>query len=296
MATRNATVLPALVTLLLMAGPACAQEVGNAQQGKIVYDKYCVLCHGVQGDGKGHFSEATTPVPRDFRQGTFKWRSTPSGSLPTDADLERVLITGLYGTSMSSFSTTLSHAQRLDVVAYIKTFSPRFTTEKPEPPITIPPEPAYTPASVARGEAVYQKFNCAQCHGDGAEGDGPSADDLTDDWGDPIVPYDLTEGHIKCGDSGPNIYRVFVGGLNGTPMPSFADSISPAEAWDLVHFIQSLSPVYPKKLTGAPPPPTARAGDETLERMGGNTYLPNSRVVVPIATTSSAMQHGTVRD
>jgi mono/diheme cytochrome c family protein len=266
MATRNATVLPALVTLLLMAGPACAQEVGNAQQGKIVYDKYCVLCHGVQGDGKGHFSEATTPVPRDFRQGTFKWRSTPSGSLPTDADLERVLITGLYGTSMSSFSTTLSHAQRLDVVAYIKTFSPRFTAEKPEPPITIPPEPAYTPASVARGEAVYQKFNCAQCHGDGAEGDGPSADDLTDDWGDPIVPYDLTEGHIKCGDSGPNIYRVFVGGLNGTPMPSFADSISPAEAWDLVHFIQSLSPVYPKNLTGAPPPPTTRARDETIKR------------------------------
>jgi mono/diheme cytochrome c family protein len=266
MATRDATVLPALVTLLLMAAPACAQEVGNAQQGKIVYDKYCVLCHGVQGDGKGHFSEATTPVPRDFRQGTFKWRSTPSGSLPTDADLERVLITGLYGTSMSSFSTTLSHAQRLDVVAYIKTFSPRFTAEKPEPPITIPPEPAYTPASVARGEAVYQKFNCAQCHGDGAEGDGPSADDLTDDWGDPIVPYDLTEGHIKCGDSGPNIYRVFVGGLNGTPMPSFADSISPAEAWDLVHFIQSLSPVYPKNLTGAPPPPTTRARDETIKR------------------------------
>jgi hypothetical protein len=33
-------------------------------------------------------------------------------------------------------------------------------------------------------------------------------------------------------------------------MPSFADSISPAEAWDLVHFIQSLSPDYPKNATG----------------------------------------------
>jgi mono/diheme cytochrome c family protein len=296
MAIRNATVLSALVTLLLMAGPTRAQEVGNAQQGKVVYEKYCVLCHGAQGDGKGHFSEATTPVPRDFRQGTFKWRSTPSGSLPTDADLEKVLMSGLYGTSMSSFSTTLSHAQRLDVIAYIKTFSPRFATEKPQPPIDIPPEPAYTPASVARGETVYQKFNCAQCHGDGAEGDGPSADDLTDDWGDPIVPYDLTEGHIKCGDSGPNIYRVFIGGLNGTPMPSFADSISPAEAWDLVHFIQSLSPVYPKNLTGAPPPATTKAGDETKRRMGSYTYPPDSRVVVPIATTSSAMQHATVRD
>jgi mono/diheme cytochrome c family protein len=266
MATRNATVLPALVTLLLMAGPACAQEVGNAQQGKVVYEKYCVLCHGEQGDGKGHFSEATTPVPRDFRQGTFKWRTTPSGSLPTDADLERVLMTGLYGTSMSSFATTLSHAQRLDVIAYIKTFSPRFAAEKPEPTIIIPPEPPYTPKSVERGAAIYEKFNCAQCHGDAGEGDGPSADDLTDDWGNPIVPYDLTEGHIKCGDSGPNIYRVFIGGLNGTPMPSFADSISPDEAWDLVHFIQSLSPVYPKNLTGAPPP-TTRARDETIRRM-----------------------------
>jgi mono/diheme cytochrome c family protein len=263
---RNATVLPTLVTLLLFAGTAGAQDVGDANRGKLVYEKYCVLCHGEQGDGKGHFSEATTPVPRDFRQGTFKWRSTPSGSLPTDADLERVLVTGLYGTSMSSFSTTLSHAQMLDVVAYIKTFSPRFASEKPEPPINIPPEPPYTAKSVERGAAVYEKFNCAQCHGDGAEGDGPSADDLTDDWGDPIVPYDLTEGHIKCGDSGPNIYRVFIGGLNGTPMPSFADSISPDEAWDLVHFIQSLSPVYPKNLTGGTPPPKTGARDETMRR------------------------------
>ena len=166
---------------------------------------------------------------------------------------------------MSSLRTTLSHQQRLDVIAYIKTFSPRFATEKPEPQITIPPEPPYTPKSVERGAAIYEKFNCAQCHGDAGEGDGPSADDLMDDWGNPIVPYDLTEGHIKCGDSGPNIYRVFVGGLNGTPMPSFADSISPAEAWDLVHFIQSLSPVYTKNLTGAPPP-TTRARDETTKR------------------------------
>src|ERR1700735_3307817 len=133
MATRDAAVPPALVTLVLLAGMTCAQDVGDAQQGKLVYDKYCVLCHGEKGDGKGHFSEDTTPVPRDFRQGTFKWRTTPSGSLPTDADLERVLVTGLYGTSMSSFSTTLSHAQRLDVIAYIKTYSPRFATEKPEP-------------------------------------------------------------------------------------------------------------------------------------------------------------------
>jgi mono/diheme cytochrome c family protein len=44
---------------------------------------------------------------------------------------------------------------------------------------------------------------------------------------------------------------VFITGLNGTPMPSFSDSISETEAWDLVHYIQSLSPLYPKKLETA---------------------------------------------
>jgi len=41
---------------------------------------------------------------------------------------------------------------------------------------------------------------------------------------------------------------VFMTGLNGTPMPSYVDSISEAEAWDLVHYIQSLSPLYPKNV------------------------------------------------
>jgi len=65
------------------------------------------------------------------------------------------------------------------------------------------------------------------------------------------VPYDLTQGHIKCGDKGQDIYRVFMTGLNGTPMPSFTDSISPQEAWDLVHYIQSLSVLYPKNVATA---------------------------------------------
>ncbi|MGP8228813.1 MAG: c-type cytochrome, partial [Steroidobacteraceae bacterium] len=134
---RIATLLPALVTLLIIARVVVARDdVGDVHQGKVVYEQYCALCHGEQGDGKGHYSEDTTPVPRDFRQGTFKWRSTPSGSLPTDADLEKILVNGLFGTSMSSFSTSLTHPQRLDVIAYIKTFSARFATEKPEAPIT----------------------------------------------------------------------------------------------------------------------------------------------------------------
>ena len=249
MSTRIATVVPALVTLLIVAGTSHAESAGDVYNGKLIYQRYCLSCHGDKGNGQGEFAEWISPKPRDYRQGTFKWRSTPSGSLPTDADLERVLINGLYGTYMPSWNA-LGHRQRVDVIAYIKTFSPRFAAEKPQAPISIPPEPPYTTESVTRGAAVYKKFNCSQCHGDSAQGDGPSAHELKDDWGNAIVPYDLTQGHVKCGNGGSDIYRVFIAGLSGTPMPSFADSVSPAEAWDLVHFIQSLSPGYAKNLTG----------------------------------------------
>jgi mono/diheme cytochrome c family protein len=43
------------------------------------------------------------PYPRDFRRGTFKFKSTPSGSKPTTEDLQQVLRHGIPGTSMPSF-------------------------------------------------------------------------------------------------------------------------------------------------------------------------------------------------
>jgi mono/diheme cytochrome c family protein len=218
----------ALALALLVLAPAARAEnpPGDPVKGKIVYTRYCVSCHGELGNGAGEFAEWITTKPRDYRQGTFKWRSTPSGALPLDADLEKTIRDGIYGTFMPSWYPIGEHNRR-DVIAYIKTFSVRWTTEKPPAAITIPPEPGFTEASVKRGRAVYEKSNCAQCHGQDALGDGPSAHELKDDWGNPIVPYDLTQGHIKCGDTGQDIYRVFITGLNGTPMPSFTDSISP---------------------------------------------------------------------
>jgi cytochrome c oxidase cbb3-type subunit 2 len=195
--------------------------------------------------------------PRDYREGTYKWRSTPSGSLPLDSDLEHTLVNGLQGTYMPPWRS-LDATAREDVIAYIKTFSPRFATEKPQDPIVIPPDPGYADESVTRGAAVYEKYNCSQCHGAGGKGDGPSATDLKDDWGNTLVPADLTRGHVKCGDASTDIYRVFMAGLSGTPMPTFADSLSTTDAWDLVHFIQSLSPKYAKVSVSGGPTPGAR--------------------------------------
>ncbi len=134
----------------------------------------------------------------------------------------------------------LNKQSRLDVIAYIQTFSPRWKLETPGEPLVIPPEPSHTPESVARGRAVYEAQKCAQCHGDQGAGDGPTAKTLIDDWGNPDPPFDLTKGHMKGGSTGANLYLVFMTGLNNTPMPSFAETIKPDEAWDLVHYMQSL--------------------------------------------------------
>jgi mono/diheme cytochrome c family protein len=238
-------ILLALPLLALAAAGRAQAPSGQVARGKVVYERFCLSCHGEVGNGAGEFAEHITVKPRDYRQGTFKWRSTPSGALPLDADLEKTIRDGIYGTYMPSWYA-IGKSNRSDVIAYIKTFSDRWTKETPPAAITMPPEPQYKEASVKRGRAVYERSNCAQCHGLTGLGDGPSAHELKDDWGNPIVPYDLTQGHIKCGDTGPDIYRVFITGLNGTPMPSFTDSISPEESWDLVHYIQSLSPLYPK--------------------------------------------------
>ncbi|XZE46188.1 c-type cytochrome [Pirellulaceae bacterium SH467] len=69
-----------------------------------LYRKHCVQCHGVSGDGLGPAASLLAPYPRDFRRGTFKFKSTPIGAKPTKADLVHVLERGIPGTSMPSFA------------------------------------------------------------------------------------------------------------------------------------------------------------------------------------------------
>jgi mono/diheme cytochrome c family protein len=241
----GAAMICGIAALSLAAGSASADPAANAAVGKLVYQRYCLSCHGERGDGRGEAADYMTVKPRDFRQGVYKWRSTASDSLPLDSDIERTLQNGLHGTYMPSYKW-IDDRSRRDVIAYIKTFSVRFESEKPQDPIAIPPDPGYNDVSAARGASVYEKYQCFKCHGTEGRGDGRSARDLKDDWGNPSIPYDLTTGHVRSGDSSEDIYRVFMTGLSGSPMPAYADSLSSADAWDLVHYIQSLSAGYRK--------------------------------------------------
>jgi mono/diheme cytochrome c family protein len=252
-----------LFTILLAVGlgTAVAQNAGvssgyptpkddftpSQQRGHGLYLRYCVGCHGVLGDGEGENAPYIDPKPRNFTLGQFKCRSTPTGSLPTTEDLVDTLRRGITNSNMPSWRP-LSDENREDLVAYIKTFSSRWKTDKPGEPIHIPAEPEVTPDRVKAGQALFQRLECWKCHGVEGRGNGPSADTLQDDQNRPIKPFNFhDETRFKCGTSDQDLYRIFMTGLDGTPMPSFADNVKPDEAWDLVFYLRTLQPMNSKE-------------------------------------------------
>jgi mono/diheme cytochrome c family protein len=213
---------------------------GHSEAGRQLYYRYCWGCHGARGNGDGENAPYLNILPRNFVIGAFKCRSTPTGTLPLDSDLFSTLKRGINFTNMPNWSA-LTDQQRADLVAFIKTFSPRWKTEKPGDAIQVPAEPALSVASIKHGSELFQKLECWKCHGQEGRGDGPSASTLTDSNDQPIRPYNFTsDNRSKCGKTNQDLYKIFMTGLDGTPMPSFADVIKPEDAWDLVHFLRTL--------------------------------------------------------
>jgi mono/diheme cytochrome c family protein len=222
-------------------------KTGHAAAARTNYRRYCTGCHGDLGDAEGENAPWIDPKPRNFTLGIFKCRSTPTGTLPTDKDLYDTIGRGLITSNMPQW-LPLTDQNRADLVAYVKHFSPRFQKEKPGEPLQIPPEPEVTPDRVKAGQEVFRKVECWKCHGVEGMGNGPSADTLTDDQNRPIKPYNFhDETRFKCGTTDQDLYRIFMTGLDGTPMPSFADNIKPDEAWDLVFYLRSLQPMHSKE-------------------------------------------------
>ena len=247
---------PQTLSASVMAIPQTDDQVAH---GRAVYERRCVGCHGVKGDGNGPAATFLDPRPRNFTLGAFKFRSTPSGSLPTDGDLYRTLTRGVRWTAMPTWHE-LPEKDRIAVITFIKTFSSRWKEEKPEPPIPIGEPPKATPELLAKGKELYAQAKCWQCHGNGGKGDGPSAEELKDDLGFRIRPADFTKGQFKGGGDVRDIFRAMTTGLDGTPMPSFADSMKEDERWAISYYVLSFS-AFNDPLTGEKLklPGTARA-------------------------------------
>jgi len=212
-----------------------------------LYERHCAFCHGAEGRGDGPAAGRLPTPPADFTSGNFKLRSTPSGGMPTDADLIGTISRGVPGTGMPSFAA-LSAEERDRLVASVKELSrPRhggpsyFETRPVLRPITVPPRPPPTPARVARGRKLYRELSCPSCHGEEGRGNGSSAAELKDYAGRSLHPTDFTLGILKGGADPRQLYLRIATGLNGTPMAEYGDDVlTPADRWALVDYLLSL--------------------------------------------------------
>ncbi len=237
--------LLATASTLMAADPAAPLDFNLYMQGKYVYERNCIVCHGLRGDGNGEMSPTLKPKPRSFREGMFKFRTTPHGMLPTDDDLRRTITRGLSGTAMGMFSHL--SAEELDaVITYVKSFSRRWRkAENHALAVPLPSPPAWfkTPVDLKTHAPTGQKLfllNCATCHGEKADGKGPAAMALKDIWGVPAAPSDLRQPHLRCGDTPADLFRILATGLNGTPMASFDQTLTDAQRWDIIAHLMSI--------------------------------------------------------
>jgi len=198
-------------------------------------------------------SPRRAPQPRDFSSAEFKFRSTPSGQLPTTADLFRTVTEGVRSSGgpmtiglrghriMPSFRY-MPEAQRLEVIEYVKGLNRGFWERREIKTIAMPAAPPVTIERLSRGKQLYADAECLACHGERGRGDGPSAPTLKDNRDLPIAATDLTQPErFKNGARPEDVSRTLVTGLAGTPMPSYADSLEPDQVWDLAFYVLSLS-------------------------------------------------------
>jgi len=255
-----------------------------------MYRTQCFHCHGASGGGDGSTSRFLNPLPRDYRHGTFKFTALDNKARPRHADLMRILREGVYTTAMPSFRR-FSDAQLSGLADYVRLLAIRGETERLMIADYDPDEgihfenlqenyelvvdrwraagdevivfeeevPHSTPERIARGRDLYMRdnaANCVKCHGLLGRGDGESVknkpEDATDDWGEPILPRDLTSGVYRLGRRPIDLYRRIYAGINGTPMPKHfgmqivdgqgeTRNMMEEDIWDLVFYARSLA-------------------------------------------------------
>jgi len=257
------------------------------QEGREAYNRFCQGCHGPEGDGNGPAARFLRPRPRNFQVANFKFSSTRSGQLPTDEDLKRTITEGLMGSAMPGWDLLPARTVTA-LVAYIKTFSPKWNERSAAPPIPQVNDPYRgledKSAAIARGEAVYHGFaTCWTCHPSYVDTDkineylvameNPTRDAFRNNLfqsegkanseGEVVFPPDFKRDFVRSGASIDDLYRSIGAGITGTAMPTWIDSmeipsahggeplIRPNDVWAAAYYVQSLVLQRPAKFAAA---------------------------------------------
>ncbi len=216
----------------------------SVERGKLVYMEKCVYCHAEDGSGKGISAFYSSPRPRNFIKGQYKFRTTPFGKIPTDDDLYQMLVRGMPGTTMPSWK----HFPEVDLkslVLYLKTLSKKFAKfqkrKKTHKITRVESPPPFDQQSLERGKKFFNA-TCSGCHGLEGRSDGESTKRNVDIESDAIRPRNLTKPWMfRRGSTPKDLFLTIRTGLSTTAMPRHSERIyKDRDIWDIVYYLRTL--------------------------------------------------------
>lgn len=100
-----------------LVSPVKLTEPAPVATGKIVYQRYCLQCHGGNFDGYGTVGQSFAPPPLDLR--SEKVQGMPAGVLFKEISY------GIPGGRQPALATTIAAEDRWNVIAYVKSLGTR---------------------------------------------------------------------------------------------------------------------------------------------------------------------------
>ena len=219
-------------------GSLFPSEPPSPARGKLLYEENCVSCHGSDGLGNGP-EAASLPVTIP----SIGLQEIASQSNP--ADWYTIITLGRMDKDMPPYSS-LSDAQRWDVLAYVYTLS-------------------NSPAMVKQGAPLYKEL-CSPCHGPFGKSTPTPAKAVN--FADPVLMSQLT---------GVGMYQAIAEGV-APDMHGFKSSMSEKEIWSVISYLWTIS--YDTKTT------VAEVASPTLQATAtlGNTPNPAGTSTSPPQT------------
>ena len=207
----------------------------NPKQGAQLYSDKCAPCHGVTGQGDGPQASKLPNAVTAIGIANVARQASPATwfNVVTNGNLDRF---------MPPFGSSLSDAQRWDVLSYVYSLS-------------IPDQ------TLADGKALFQQA-CASCHGNLGKGDGEKAASLTK----PMKNF--TDQATMASLSANDLVDVINNG-SAPNMPAYASQLSEDQRWALTAYLRGLSfangPASDQAAVATPVSPTVISppGDQT---------------------------------
>lgn len=217
--------------------------VEDASRGRAIFARSCSVCHGDRGNGASWAKNSLNPPPYDF--------TAPKARELSRRHMVNTVTYGLPDTAMKGFATQLSRSEVGAVVDYLRaTFVFPAGAGGKDGGSAVPEignrsahgshnqGPAEMSAPMPKGLAgdpgsggAFFKLNCAICHGEKGDGQGPRAYFINP------RPANFLSEEARHELNRPHLFQAISMGTPGTEMPAWSKVLGEQEIANIAEYV-----------------------------------------------------------